>query len=349
MRAGLVVLLLLAACGSPDGADRRPVPLPVAPPTATAPLVGPAPRIPWWARGVLHVDGEVIPTRMRQVVARGGTTIVGRATLHGSGWMIVRDDVLVDLLSTHAPAVRPVLSSNGRYAAWATSRTTHRYDEFNAEEAFTVSSYDVRSGRVTGTTEMDAHTTCCDAGGVIAVAGVDNDGSVIIARSADRAWIWRRGTEPRALTGAVRQRDLTGNDQWPGGVSWTTGSSSSDPGAFGRASRAGTTTRLGRVPQSQDGQWSPDGTEYVHVPFSKLGHALPVVWTRHRRVRLRAPLAGDVVGWESPHSVIVLRGGGRDRPALRPAVLFRCDARIGACELAGPPIRGAHLAQAPAY
>jgi hypothetical protein len=107
----------------------------------------------------------------------------------------------------------------------------------------TVTAYDVGRARVTGTTEIDSHTYCCDEGGVVEVAGVDSDGSVILARSSDRAWIWRPGTRPVRLTGALRSRGIAGNDPWPGGVSWTNGDSSDDPAAFGRVSRSGVVTR----------------------------------------------------------------------------------------------------------
>jgi hypothetical protein len=40
--------------------------------------------VPWSSGGALHVSGRTIPTPMRQVVFRGGTTIVGRATRYGS-------------------------------------------------------------------------------------------------------------------------------------------------------------------------------------------------------------------------------------------------------------------------
>ncbi len=239
-----------------------------------------------------------------------------------------------------------MLSANGRFAAWVTSVRTHRYNLYEAETRFTVTAYDVGRDRITGTTAMNSHTYCCDGGGVLEVEGVDSDGSVIVARDNDRAWIWRVGPDPVRLSGDVRAGAVVGNDPWPGGVSWTTGDGSDDPAAFGRVSRTGVVTRVGRVPQSQDGLWSPDGSSYAYVPFTKLGHRKPVVWSGGTRVHLKLRRAAEVVGWESPHRLIVLTAGKPGRPALRPAVLVRCDSRTGTCAPAGPPIPDAHLAAA---
>jgi hypothetical protein len=259
--------------------------------------------------------------------------------------MILRGGSLVDLFATKSPGAHPVLSADGRFAAWATSVDAHRYDLDEADTTFTITAYDVKKGAVTGTTEIDSHTFCCDGGGVVEVAGVDGDGSVILARSSDRAWLWRPGSDPVRLTGDVRARGVLGNDQWPGGVSWTIGEGSSDdPAALGRVSSGGVVTRMARVPQSQDGVWSPDGSSYAYLPFTKSGHRRPVVWSDGRRTRLQLRRAADVVGWESSHALILLMDGRRGRPGLRPAILVRCDARTGDCEQAGRPIPRAHLA-----
>jgi hypothetical protein len=284
---------------------------------------------------------------MRQVVARGGTTIAGRATQGGSHWMILRGARLVELFSTRSSGAHPVLSADGRFAAWTTSVDTHRYSEYEAETTFTVTAYDVGAGRVTGTTTVASRTFCCDGGGVVVVAGVDNDGAVVLARYSDQGWLWRAGSDPVPLTGPVRLRGLTGLDQWPGGVSWTTGASSADPAAYARVSARGSTRRLGRVPVSQGGVWSPDGTAYVFQPFSKLSRSPAIVWSHGTRVRLRDAGVGGIVGWESRHSVVLYQRGRHGRPALRPAVLVRCDARTGDCEQAGPAIADAYLPRPP--
>jgi hypothetical protein len=335
--------LLWAAGCSTDKTDRdtrATVPSPST--TASASdtrQVGLPPNVAWWSRGRLHVGEGVIRTTMRQIVTRGGTTIVGWATQHGSHWMILRELRLAELLSTRSLGVRPVLSANGLFAAWTTSVDTHRYDELDADTAFTVTAYDVGRGALTGSTVIESRTSCCDGGGVIGVAGVDNDGSVVIGRYADRAWIWRPGDQPVQLTGRFRASGLSGNDQWPGGVSWTTGSSSGGPAAFARISGDGEVTRVGRVPQAQGGLWSPHGTSYAYSPVLKTV-TRPVVWRDGQRQVLRAPRGSWPVAWESDHRILLV-DGDLDDPSPR---LLRCRTNDGTCEQAGPLLHHAHLA-----
>lgn len=336
-------LVLLGTCGSPERETPASAPSPSTDSTkstTSAPLVGPPPEIPWWSHGKLHLEEGVIRTPMRQIVARGGTTIVGRATQHGSTWMVLRGDGLADLLSTRSLGVRPVLSANGLFAAWTTSVVTHRYNEFDAETTFTVTAYDVGRGTVTGATVIDSRTACWDGDGVIDVAGVDNDGTVVVARYSDRVWTWRPGGHPAELIERVRPRDLPGNDQWPGGVSWTTTGTSSDPAVFAQVSTTGEVTRVGRVPQTQGGQWSPDGTSYAYDPYSKLGGPRPVVWRDGNRQTLHAPRGASVLAWESRHRVLLILGGDLDAPTLR---IERCWVSDGRCEQAGPPLHHARL------
>jgi hypothetical protein len=344
---GVVVgsaVLWATACGHSDS-DRSAVLPPASSatttaPTETAPRVGFPPRLTWWSHGRLHVEEGVIRTPMRQVVARGGTTIVGRSTDHGSHWMIPRELRLTDLFSTRTPGARPVLSANGLHAAWVTSVSAHRYDDLHADTAFTVTAYDVGRGHMTGATVLESRTECCDAGGVIAVAGVDNDGTVILARNADQAWAWRPGRDPVELTGAVRPEGLPGTDQWPGGVSWAVGSSSAGPAAFGRISASGAVTPVGRVPVSQEGLWSRDGTSYAYSPFRKRAQPRPVVWHDGQRQVLRAPRGSSPVAWESPGRVLVV---GASDPDTDPIRLWRCRVSDGRCEQAGRPLRHAIL------
>jgi hypothetical protein len=310
-----------------------------APTTRAGMRIGPPPEVAWWSRGRLHVSEGVIRTSMRQIVTRGGTTIVGRAQ-HGSHWMIVRGDRLAELFSTSSLGARPVLSTDGRFAAWTTSVASHRYDEFDADTAFTITAYDVGRGRMTGSTVVESRTSCCDGGGVVGVAGVDNDGTVIISRYADQAWAWRPGRDPVELTGAVRAGGVPGTDQWPGGVSWTVGPSSAGPAAVGRISGSGVVTLVDRVPVSQGGLWSADGTAYAYSPFSKGTQTRPVVWHDGHRQVLQAPRGSSPLAWETPGRLLVVEASDPDTDPVR---LWRCRTRDGRCEQAGRPLRHAIL------
>jgi hypothetical protein len=337
------LILLLSACGSDDHSAPHTdqlsgSPTPTSRATAIAVALGSPPRIPWWSHGRLHVEEGVIRTPLRQVVARGGTVIFGRATQQGSHWVIQREVNAVGLLSSTSSRVHPVLSANGLHAAWTTSVATHRDDPYEADTAFTITAYDVGRDRVVGSTVLESHTQCCDAGGVIEVANVDNDGSVVIGRYADRAWIWRPGHAPARLTGDVRPRGISGNDQWPDGVSWTTGDGSDDPAAFGWVTPDGVVTRVGRVPQSQGGLWSPHGTSYAYPPVHTERKTEPVVWRDGGHRVLQAPRGAWPIAWESERRVLLVDGD------LDASIgLVRCWVGDGRCEPAGPPLRRARL------
>jgi hypothetical protein len=341
--AGAVLLLAVTGCRS-DHADAPPAPTSshtVAASSADTFAVGPPARIPWWSAGELHLPGRVVRTPVRHIVARGGTTLLGQTTPHGSHWTIVRGDELTELMSTRTVGVRPVLSANGAYAAWATYAITHRYDDFDAEAAFTVTAYDVRRATVTGSTVIDSRAVCCDGGGAIEVAGVDADGTVVIVRYADRAWVWDPGHDPVQISDRVRPDRLPGNDEWPGGISWTTTGDSSAPATFGSVTDSGAVTPLGRVPQSQGGIWSPDGRSYAYLPFVEAGGVRAVVWREGRRRQvLRAPRSAWPLAWESSDRLVLADGGDLDAPWLR---LVRCWVTDGHCEQAGPPLHHAHL------
>jgi hypothetical protein len=277
---------------------------------------------------------------MRRIASRGGTTIVGRTTQHGSAWLILRGDQLVPLVSIDEPGVEPVLSANGRHAAWTTSRTLRRVDRYTTESVVTVHAYDVTRGRRVGTTSLESRVTCCDQGGVISVLAIDDDGTVLLTRSYRHAWAWRPGRAPVDVLGPVNRAAAPPDDQWPGGVTWLTTDDAAGPAAFGRVGHSGVVRRAGGLTQGILGLWSPDGTSYAFRPLVGRSHRFPpVVWTSGRRVRMQVPPRSGLVGWESARSVIV-------RTGHRPTVLFRCDARSGACEQAGSPLRHAVL---PAY
>ncbi len=339
--------LWATACGGggdagSGAATRLPTPSPRSTSGSSSAEVGLPSTLPWWSAGRLHVGDVTIATAMRRIITRGGTTLVGRETTHGSTWLILRGDRLVPLVTTHPSATQPVLSADGLHAAWTTSRVIRRINRFDADQAFTVTAYDVSRGAVVGSTVIRSGTACCAGDGAIDVAGVDNDGTVVIEKYADRGWTWRPGGRPVELDASVA-RGLGFADQWPHGVSWTTGGSSDDPAAYAWASPDGTLRRIGRVPQSQGGLWSPDGTAYAYQPFSKFALYPPVVWSRHHRVRLHVRHAVGVLAWEGSHSVILLAASTGSGAARRSATLVRCDATSGACEQAGPALQHAVL------
>jgi hypothetical protein len=301
--------------------------------------------LPWWSAGYLHVGGALIPTTMRRIVTRGGTTLVGRMTVHGSAWRIVRGGHLRPLFATRSAYVRPLVSANGRNVAWVRSQTLRRIDRYRSVALFTITAYDVWSGQRVASTQLRSRTQCCDQGGVLGVLAVANDGAVLVHRNDDLSWVWRPGQALIRLQASAqaRLRSVVGGGQWPGGVTWLVTDDGAGPAAYGRVDPSGALVRLGRVPQAFDGLWSQDGTSYVFQPFSKGSDYPPVVWTRAGRVRLQVRHLARIIGWESARSVIVSVAPRGHHPPARVAILVRCDAHTGACEQAGAALHGATL------
>jgi hypothetical protein len=327
-------LLWASACGS-GGSPTTSGTTTAGPPSRAQPMGAPT-TLAWWSAGRLHVDGHTVRTPLHRIVARGGTTLVGGTSTHGSTWRLVRGTRLVTLIRTLEPS-HPVVSANGRHLAWVESRTIRRFNRYTTEMKFTVHAYDVTRGREVGTSSVESRVTCCDAGGVYEVAGVDDDGTILLDRLYDSLLIWRPGRPAVRATGALHPRAVTGNDQWPGGVSWLATDDGAGPAVFGTTEATGVTTRIGHVPQGPGGIWGPRGTAYVHRPYAQEGVGpSAVVWSGGHRVRLRAPGRASIVGWESAGSVIL-------RAGRRPTVLIRCDASTGSCEQAGAPLAHAVL------
>lgn len=333
----LLAVEVLASCGSHHRYPSPALGASTTPARTTANAVGPPPDMPWWSRGVLHVEGRTIRTSLSRIVARGGTTLVGTRVGDGATWRRVVGARLVPLVSSHHMA-SPSISSNGAHIAWVTSHDLHRYNPFTTRTAFTVTSYDVRGGRRVASTTLVSRATCCDGGGAIDIAGVDDDGAVVLVRYADRAWAWRPGGGRVDITRSVRPDRMPGNDQWPGGISWTVSEDSSAPSTFGRVSASGSVTRVGRVPVSQGGLWSPDGTAYAYAPFRTSGDVRPVVWRDGRRQVLHAPRGSWPLAWETGRRVLLVNGD------LDVSIdVVRCWTDDGRCERAGPPLRHARV------
>jgi hypothetical protein len=335
-------LLVTACAGHPSAAASRRTPTPATTPTpsaATARPLGPPAAIAWWWTGRLHLpDGRTIRTPLHVVAERGGTTLVGRSDEGGSRWRLVRGHRLVTLVRAAQP-VEPVLSSDGRHLAWTTERTLRTLDRYRSVAAFTTTAYDVTSGRQIGTTVRSSRVQCCDAGGVVGVLTVDNDGTVVLQRDYRQLWAWRPGHAPVALHGPVARFAAAPDDQWPGGVTWFRTGDGAGPAASARVTRSGEVVRVGAPGQAILGLWSPDGASYAFRPFVEAERLPWVVWSGGRQVRLRVPRRAQLVAWESAGSVVL-------RVGRRPTTLIRCDGGTGACEQAGRPLAHAVL---PAY
>ncbi len=147
--------------------------------------------LPWWSAGRLHLDGRDDPDPATRDRVPGRYHPVGRTAQHGSTWRLVRGTRQVTLISTPEPYVEPVVSANGHHLAWVESHAIRRFDRYTTAVVFTFHAYDVSAGPAGRDDEVESRVTCCDAGGVYQVAGVDNDGTVLLDRLYDRLLVWR--------------------------------------------------------------------------------------------------------------------------------------------------------------
>ncbi|HEY2877145.1 hypothetical protein [Nocardioides sp.] len=334
--AVLAAVVVLAGCGSHEHANPSSAPVQTAHPATSGHVVGDPPRIPWWSRGLLHVDGRTIRTPLSRVVAAGPTTLVGDDSDHGSTWSRVVGRRLVLLFATTSQAVVPSVSADGDHVAWVSSHELERYDENTTRTAFTVVEYDVRRAHRIGSTTMTTRVTCCDADGVVRAIGVDTDGAVVLDVVGGSSWLWRPGRPPVHVP-LPHDQWLDGSDQWPHGIMFTLRSDGAGPAAFARVDWRGHLRRVGRVPVASLGIWSPDGTTYAYLP--KAPGARARVWTASGARPLAAPRNAQVLAWESPTSVLLFSGD----LDIAPVQVVRCDTSTGTCERAGVPLRHAHL------
>jgi hypothetical protein len=340
LTAGLALLLVTAGCGPHEHATPRPAAIRTPQATvAGSRVVGEPPRIPWWSHGLLHVDGRTIRTDDRRLVSRGGTTLVGSASETHSHWSLVTARGLRTLVDADTGYVDPVPSADGSHVAWVTESTLHRIDDFNSVQRFTVHDYDVAGGS-SAETSMDSHVSCCDASGAIQVGGTEDDGTVVLWRDDDRVWLWRQGRPWETVRIADAERM---GDAWPDGLTWGTNGDEYGPAAYGTVAADGSLRRVGRLPQL-GGLWSPDGSAYAFSRFDKSGIQPVRVWRDGRTRRLRAPEGVQLVGWESPTSVIVVLGSQGDGDLYPSAQPVRCDVVTGVCAKAGPVLRAFEFA-----
>jgi hypothetical protein len=303
---------------------------------------GPATDVPWWQDGVLHVGGTTIPTSFRSIVYRGGTTVVGRSSTAGAEWYLIVGDTLEPLISSAYPSV-PVVSADGARIAWVEETGRRQLDRTNTDVDYRVVAYDAATRQAVGSLERTERVQCCDAGGVLTVAGIDLDGRVVLIGGESLAWT--PGHDPVRLRGPGADGIL--GDIWPGGVMWQgQGEGFFDlVGEYGTVGADGVIHRVGAVPNDQFGIWSPDGTAYVYPGDAGGGSPAKVtldhLWISSpengQPVELRLPPTPtyEILTWESANAVIIQARQPYGEPGDFPAglvQLVRCSSRSGVCE-----------------
>lgn len=290
--------------------------------------------VPWWDRGVLHVDGAEIATREPDLVFSGGTTLVGHDSADGSRWWLVDGDRLRPLVRSDT-LLQPVVAGDGGAVVWVEERGSRTVGEFRRLVHSRVVHYDVDRGRVDASWRTSHVVTCCDAGGALMLSGILTDGRVVMSFLGGAHLVWTPGSDPVRMHGpGVGQAEP---EPWPGGTMWQ-----QDAGTYLLLGRLGTidadgrVRRAGVVPTDQLGQWSPDGAWYVYQGDGRGGAPLKAdanhLWVQSpdgERVELHPSRPGhaELDAWESPTAyVLSVYAAGK-------LVGFeRCQVETGACE-----------------
>ena len=184
---------------------------------------------------------------------------------------------------------------------------------------------------------------------------MDADGRVVYDVLGEGPHVWTPGGKDLPI-GGVRQRALS-PETWPGGVMWQGRSGdplSGTPGVYATVDEGGAVHRVGSVVTDQLGTWNADGTAYAY-PGQADGDSLPKqpitdVWVDHldgdpTRLALPPDRTFEVVGWESPTSVVLQTRNDYGVPAPEGeghglVALVRCDATSGACERTDDDVSG---------
>lgn len=304
---------------------------------------GPDTTLPWWSQGELHVGGRVLPTDHDQVVSSGGTTLVGDLYVSGfdhvSAWWYVAPRGLIPLTSSTTTLLQPVVSPRGDLVAWAQpAGTSHRR----------LVLWSTATRHALGALRVPVHVTCCGAAGDLVIRGIDSQGRVLFGTTGPLR-MWSPGHPVRRVRGLAAS--LYDVQAWPGGVSWRPYNNDRlgpFPVSYGIIDAGGRLLVEGTTPEQS--LWAPDGSRYAWLTSStgqSGGHV------RSDRLRVRHLITGStltmrlprrasyqLVGWESPTSVVVAVRRDTGRPLRGSDLptqvqLLRCHADTGACETAG--------------
>ena len=305
--------------------------------------VGPESTLPWWSGGELHLGSRVLPTNHDEVVAAAGTILVGNVYVSGfdhlASWWYVTEQGLVPLASSTTSVFAPSVSPDGRLVAWA---------EPHGRNHRTLVLWDVRRERAIGRLGVRIPVACCGRGSDAVIRGVDARGQVFFD-TGGALRVWRPGERPRVVRGISGA--LYEVNAYPEGLTWQAHASDPlgpFPISYGWVDDRGVVHRAGSLPNGA--LWSPDGEGYAFVgEQQRSGEVRSVpdeVWvtdalhSRAHRMRLPRRRSYQLVGWESPASVVVAVRRDTGRPLRGSDLptqvqLLRCHVDSAACETAG--------------
>ncbi len=271
---------------------------------------------PHWGKGVLYWgQGYSAKVSYPSLATGAGVTLVTTRGNHGR-LVIRRIDGPRLVRLTNNAAGWPVVSGDGRYAAWETALKGRRQK---------LILWDLRSGSVVLSREFTSHAQCCDAPSI--VLGFDSERRVYVEDGHVKLmWDTRQQTLRRIDSNRVVVRGVWAHGPVVAGqVSGLSG-----PGSlYGTVDARGRFHKTGEYP-SQTGVWSDDGLHVAYTYQSKRDFkGLYVKDTRTgkaRRIHLPKSWTGEPVFWDSTNTFLVKAGDGHGHGGL-----LRCNAVSGLC------------------
>jgi hypothetical protein len=220
-------------------------------------------------------------------------------------------------------ATVPVISTDGRYAAWETPLL--QTEGVPLHQARLVL-WDLSTMRQVGSTVFRSHQQCCDAPSL--PVGIDHHTAVYVwDGGVPLVWSPRESTV-RRITGLPQGDDLV--DAYAGGPVFGGGNKEQPASVFGPID-AGDAFRPAGSFGSQQGSWSPSSAPHGERVAYVTGYGRPRVSsaTGHQPTVMRLP-EGDYTPsvWESAHTVLFTSDVGGDIDWIR------CSADTGRCQMA---------------
>jgi len=301
---------------------------------------GAPPRLPYRLGSRFYVDGRPIPVAARTRVGMSEmASAVGRTVLATSSgvYLVVGKGVI---RMTAQPGSFPVVSSDGRWAAWEVGGADISLVAWNLQTRAEI-------GRIVTPLQ---HATCCGGGDVAYPTGMDTLGRVYLS-SGGPTWMWDHRT---GAFSTIRAQPHDGSMTGVSGLSvffhvdapFEAVKAGGLPGeghtVYGIVSASSRFQQRGRIPGQVTG-WDPTGRRVLTTDLNG-NHARVIDLTDHRAIQLHLPIRVNVVQpvWEGGSDVLVLVNIDRP-PAGHGRAILRCSANNGECQTAAGPAGPAAL------
>lgn len=321
--AGTTVGIRWATSGTPKPSDTiagQPTNTPsvVTRPASVAALATGSPTsIPYWSNGVLHVKGSTVAMASQPIVkSSNGSTLVVQDPASADMSIALVEGTQVRTLGTDAATSYPVISSDGRLAAWETA---------SSKPKVTLHLWNLQSGSQVAAKTFASRQQCCAAPSV--PVGIDARGRVYVDDGGyPLVWNTANGTLSD-ITGVVGSSLYGANSEGPllEDTSATANKGSLGATVFGTVDSGGAFHRIGRFPAQQE-LWSPTGAYFA---YQSAPGAVMVRNAAGDKIALGLPRgASSLSVWESAHVLLTTRVEGGSTYWLR------CDVTTGTCEIA---------------